>query len=169
MTTTRKTPGITTSNDFFAESKYGPIRAPRPLLPAAEVAGELAATTARHGNTAKEWDALDRGKASKKGLTRRQRIGLGVATAAGLTAGAIGLASNGEEAVPQGPVPTERVVAQPGDTPWEIAEDLLEKSGVDRDDVELRPLVDEVQRAAGDDGLQAGEVLEIPVDKIPGQ
>ena len=166
MTTTKQTPGVTTPNDFFAESKHGPIRAPRPLLPAAEVAGELAASTRRQNQVGEDFDKMN--KAPKKGLSRRAKVGLGLAAAAGITAGAIA-GSGGEDTAPKEPVPTERVVAQPGDTAWEIAEDIVADNGVDRDDVEIRPLVDEVSRAAGDDGLQAGEVLEIPVDKIPGQ
>jgi len=103
-------------------------------------------------------------KPTKKQYLLRRAAALTLLLTAG-TAGVNVAKSSLKAAEPMTPVeqlhPDEVTpyVAQPGDTPWQIARNFHGEG-------EIRPLVDELQRQAGVDGLQVGEQVLVPNDQI---
>lgn len=51
---------------------------------------------------------------------------------------------------------------QPGDTAWDIAQNVEANQDGVADNQDVRPIVDDISAQAGEDGLQPGEEIQVP-------
>ncbi len=100
-------------------------------------------------------------------LQRRVRKGLPATAAMGLLAttlaiGAIGSNKSSDvddRPITDEPVPTTVYIAQNGDSAWDIANREIEESNIPRDDVDIRPIVDDIVERNGD--IHPGDRVEL--------
>lgn len=106
---------------------------------------------------------------SERVMRRRRQVAAAgaLATAIGIGAGLTAWRVNSDDSPGKGSrAPTQQpYVAQPGDRLWDIAEKIERNTdGVAGDD-SLLPIVDDLQREVGDDGiLNAHEQVMVPAD-----
>ncbi len=134
----------TTPNNFFAEDKHGPIGS-TDLLDPGHTVKKLAKQAQDHEAVGRSLSAGEH----RRSLTRGQKRFLAAVAASALT---LTIAGN------TGGVDSEDTVPykiQPGDTAWDVARSSSQTG-------DMRPLVDDIQRQVGEEGMRPGATVTIP-------